>query len=163
MLLFGKKNSAKTELSVVVTNWLFQRILGLNASVKFPVHFTSYVKNVDENKVSESFKYSCAVSRGSNIAIYPGTSFLVGEGTIFANNLCIRTANHDAMDRDNYIVGNVTIGENCWLGHGVVILPDVSLGDNVTVGANSVVTKSFEDNCIIAGVPARIIKKIDGE
>lgn len=54
----------------------------------------------------------------------------------------------------------ITIGDNVWLGGGVTILPGVTLGDNVVVGAGSVVTKSFGDNVLIAGNPARIIKNI---
>ncbi|MFX9385539.1 DapH/DapD/GlmU-related protein, partial [Acinetobacter baumannii] len=49
------------------------------------------------------------------------------------------------------------IGDNCWIGDNVYIREGVSLGSNVIVGANSVVTKSFGDNVIIAGIPAKII------
>lgn len=59
-----------------------------------------------------------------------------------------------------YSKGKIKIGENCWLGDNTVILPGVILGRNCIVGANSVVTKSFPDNSVIAGVPAKIIKMI---
>lgn len=55
--------------------------------------------------------------------------------------------------------GSVIIGDNVWLGENVVILPGVTIGNNVTVGANAVVTKDFPDNCIVAGVPAQIIRE----
>lgn len=55
----------------------------------------------------------------------------------------------------------ITLGDNIWLAAGVTILPGVTLGDNVVVGAGSVVTKSFSDNVLLAGNPARIIKTID--
>ncbi|MBU3677303.1 MAG: maltose acetyltransferase, partial [Chitinophagaceae bacterium] len=76
-------------------------------------------------------------------------------------NVNIQTANHDPIDRNHYNVASVVIGKNCWLGGNVTILPGVTLGDNVTVGANSVVTKSFPSNVIIAGVPAKVIRSLD--
>ena len=54
----------------------------------------------------------------------------------------------------------VKIGDNVWIGDNVTILPGVSLGNNVIVGANAVVTKSFLDNSVIAGVPAKVIKML---
>ena len=54
--------------------------------------------------------------------------------------------------------GVPTIGNNCFIGGGVKIFGAIHIGDNCTIAANSVVTKDFPDNCIIGGVPARIIK-----
>ena len=58
---------------------------------------------------------------------------------------------------------SIAIGDRCWLGGNVIILPDVKLCDNVIVGAGSVVTKSFGSDCIIVGNPAKKIKHINNE
>ena len=50
--------------------------------------------------------------------------------------------------------------KNFWAGGGVIILPGVTLGDNVVAGAGAVITKSFGDNVVLAGNPARVIKEI---
>ena len=54
----------------------------------------------------------------------------------------------------------VSIGDKCFLGCNVVIMPGVKLGENCVVGANSVVTKSFEAGSVIAGAPAKLLRKL---
>ena len=54
----------------------------------------------------------------------------------------------------------ITIGDNFWAGGGVTVLPGVTLGNNVVAGAGAVITKSFGDNVVLAGNPARVIKEI---
>jgi len=53
----------------------------------------------------------------------------------------------------------VKICENVWLGENAIILPGIEIGKNSVIGAGSVVTKNVPENCIVAGNPARIIKK----
>ena len=50
------------------------------------------------------------------------------------------------------------IGDNVFIGAGVKILGDIKIGNNVIIGANAVVTKNIPDNCIVAGIPAKVIK-----
>ena len=54
----------------------------------------------------------------------------------------------------------IRIGKGCWIGSEVTILDGVEIGDNSVVAAGAVVTKSFPENSIIGGVPARLIRKI---
>ncbi|MDN0069794.1 serine O-acetyltransferase [Collinsella ihumii] len=55
------------------------------------------------------------------------------------------------------------IGEDVMLGAGCVLLGDIEVGDGAVVGANSVVTRSVPAGCVVAGVPAKIIKRQDGK
>jgi acetyltransferase-like isoleucine patch superfamily enzyme len=55
----------------------------------------------------------------------------------------------------------IDIGEDCWFGGNVIVLPGVTIGRGVTVGAGSVVTKDVPAFHVVAGNPARIIKKIE--
>ena len=55
----------------------------------------------------------------------------------------------------------VRIGRNCWLGAGVVVVPGVTIGDNVVVGAGSVVTRDLPDNVIAVGNPCKILREVN--
>ena len=57
----------------------------------------------------------------------------------------------------------VTIGDDVWIGGNCVILPGVTIGNNVIVAAGAVVTKDVPGNCVVAGVPARIVKNLKGD
>jgi serine O-acetyltransferase len=55
----------------------------------------------------------------------------------------------------------VTIGDDCYLGLGAKVFGEVTIGNNAVVGANAVVVNDIPDNCVVGGIPARIIKKMD--
>lgn len=56
---------------------------------------------------------------------------------------------------------NVVIGNNCYISTGVSIIGPVKIGNNVTIAAGAVVTQDIPDNCVVAGVPAKIVKRLD--
>lgn len=56
--------------------------------------------------------------------------------------------------------GRITIGDNCFIGTGSIIMPGVTIGNNTVIGAGSVVTKDIPANSVAAGVPARVVKSI---
>ena len=71
---------------------------------------------------------------------------------------------HDASTKQflNYTkIGNVTIGDNVFIGAESVVLPGVTIGNNVIVGANSTVTHDVPDGVVVAGSPAKVICSLD--
>lgn len=88
----------------------------------------------------------------------------IGNNCMIAPQVAIYTATHpinpDERNSGFEYAKSVTIGNNCWIGGHATINPGVSLGDNVVVASGSVVTKSFGNNVIIGGNPAKVIKEI---
>ena len=87
----------------------------------------------------------------------------LGKGVWIARGCAIITTNHDLANPDIHLQPkDVSIGDHCWLGTNVCVMPGVMLGPHTVVGANAVVTKSFPDGwCVLAGVPAKVIKNIE--
>ena len=65
--------------------------------------------------------------------------------------------------RHNFIEGNITIGDDCWLGANAIIMPEVNIGEFSIVAANSFVNKSFPSYSNIGENPARLIKTFTSE
>lgn len=88
----------------------------------------------------------------------------IGENTLIGPGVHIYTATHplDPIIRRNGLEYGkpVVIGKDCWIGGRAIICPGVNVGNGVTIGAGSVVTKDIPDNVLVAGVPAKIIKNI---
>lgn len=84
-----------------------------------------------------------------------GEHCFIGHGTMFVNDLFI-----DSPDFENWIMHKIIIGDNVRIGSNSTILP-VQVGNNVIIGAGSVVTKDIPSNTIVAGNPAKILRKVD--
>ncbi|MCU0351509.1 MAG: sugar O-acetyltransferase [Flavobacterium sp.] len=88
----------------------------------------------------------------------------IGDNCMLAPHVCISAATHplevERRARGEEFTAPVTIGDNVWIGANATICPGVTLGNGVVVGAGAVVTKSFPDNVVVGGVPARILKQV---
>lgn len=89
----------------------------------------------------------------------------IGNNCLLAPHVCMSAATHpiDPVLRSSgaELTAPITIGDNAWIGANATICPGVTLGNNVVVGAGAVVTKSFGDNVVIGGVPAKIIRHVE--
>jgi len=136
----------------------FRHILRVNSNVPWPVHFSSRVVHPERVRLGR--------------ATYPGdmpgcyiqaiNGIEIGDYTILAPNVGLISANHDPACLDRHLPAPpIRIGSYCWIGMNAVVLPGVELGDHTSVGAGSVVTHSFpEGACIVAGNPARLVRKL---
>ena len=100
-----------------------------------------------------------------NLTMVDDTHIYVGDYTMFGPNVTIATAGHPILPelREKAYQYNapVHIGKNCWLGAGVIVLPGITIGDNVVIGAGSIVTKDLPPNVVAVGNPCRILRKIN--
>lgn len=138
----------------------FQKILGFNRFVPWPVHFSSIVGGA--RFIEIGIGTSPGYSLGNYITANQENPVKFGDYTIIAPNSCIVGVNHDIHDlRVPVGKGGISIGKYCWIGANSVIVSGVKLGDHTVVAAGSVVTKSFpEGHCVIGGIPAKLIKTI---
>jgi acetyltransferase-like isoleucine patch superfamily enzyme len=94
----------------------------------------------------------------------------IGDHVMFANHCFVGDASHRVEDPDVPITwqgftskGPVTIGDNVWLGKGVVVTSGVTIGERAVIGANSVVTRDVPARTIAAGAPAKVIGEVEFE
>lgn len=138
-----------------ILNFIVQKIFRINRKASFMVHFTSIV-NGEISLGKNVVKYFA----NSNGCYFQGINGIyIGDDTMFAPGVKVISANHNFINFSKHDLNDpIIIGNRCWLGTNSVLLPGVTLGDNVIVAAGSVVTKSFSSNLVIGGVPAKILK-----
>lgn len=100
-----------------------------------------------------------------NLTLVDDTHIYVGDYTMIGPNVVIATGGHplwpELREKGYQYNASVRIGRNCWLGAGVIIVPGITIGDNVVIGAGSVVTKDIPANVLAAGNPCRVLREIN--
>ncbi|KAF3032254.1 hypothetical protein E8E12_003447 [Didymella heteroderae] len=114
--------------------------------------------------------YGCNISLGKrfyanfNLTILDCSLVTIGDRCMFGPNVSIFAATHESevqSRRDNVEYGRpVVVGDDCWIGGNVVILPGVTIGRGCTIGAMSVVTKDIPEFSVAMGQPAKVVKKV---
>ena len=145
----------------VLRGILFQKILGFNRNITWPVsplNTVSISRNLEFDPDDINMFNEMSGKYFQNFA----APIRIGKGTWIASNVGIITANHDPTDLNRHLPGQeVVIGEACWIGMNAMILPGVHLGPRTIVGAGSVVTRSFpEGDCVVVGNPARLVRTL---
>ena len=110
------------------------------------------------------------VHLGKNIYINYGATFVddthiyIGDYTMLGPNVVIATAGHpihpDLRRQGLQYNMPVTVGKNCWLGAGVIVMPGVTIGDNTVIGAGSVVTRDIPSGVVAVGNPCRVVRPV---
>lgn len=137
---------------------------------QYNLRYYEYYHNTHHNlwgKIMELFHYVIHkhLSYKLGFTIYvnnfgPGL-FIAHYGTIVVNKTT-RIGKNCTINVDvNIGMRGGVIGDNVYIAPGVKIIKPIHVGNNVKIGANAVVTKDIPDNCVVAGVPARIIKYIE--
>lgn len=98
------------------------------------------------------------------LTLVDDTHIYVGDNTMFGPNVVVATAGHPILpeirEQGYQYNMSVTIGKNCWLGAGVLVMPGVTIGDNSVIGAGSVVTKDIPANVVAVGNPCKVMREI---
>lgn len=134
--------------------------LGKNATLKVEkkqqIYTGSYI-SVGENAILE-LGGEGFINHGCNIDCFNHIS--IGEGTIIAKEVIIRDSDNHELVYNNYVKSKpIHIGKHCWIGMRATILKGVTVGDGAVIAAGAVVTKNVASNSLVAGIPAKIVKK----
>jgi maltose O-acetyltransferase len=89
----------------------------------------------------------------------------IGDDVLIGPNVQLLTATHPIdpaarLAKEEAMGGPISIGNNVWLGAGVIVLPGVSIGENTVVGAGAVVTRDLPANVAAVGQPARVTRRL---
>ena len=132
-----------------------QKIFRINGNVKWPVHFTSKVSG------SQNIIKGIICDPGDNPGIYiqANSGILIGSNVGFGAGTKIISSNHSHENHSNHnLCKPIEIGDNVFIGANSVILPNIRIGNNVVIGAGSIVSKNIPSNSIAVGNPCKVIK-----
>lgn len=113
------------------------------------------LSNFSENNMADVFSL-CFIGASTHL----GKGTLINTGCQIHHEATI--GNFTEISPGAILLGKCTVGDFCSIGSGATILPKVKVGNNVKVGAGTVVTEDIPDNCLVVGVPGRVIKHGEG-
>jgi len=138
-------------------------VIGNNVNIG---SFSQIVISTTFNNLGEYIRIGDNVGIGEFSYLGGAGGLEIGNDSIIGQYFSTHPENHNYLNQHKLIREQgvsregIDIGKNCWIGAKVTILDGVSIGNRCVIAAGSVVTKSFEDNSLIAGVPAKVLKNI---
>lgn len=133
-----------------------QKILRINGNIPWPVHHSSrvfYRKNITMGS-------HCAPGMSLGCYIQARNGINLGNNVFFGPGVGLISSGHCKEDYYHFEkTGPIVIGDDVWVGMNSVILPGVNIGNNVIIGAGSVVTHNIKSDSIAVGNPCKVIKK----
>lgn len=128
---------------------------GENCYIELPFH---------ANWGGHHVHFGSGIYANSNLTLVDDGHIYIEDKVMFGPNVTIATASHpinpELRDRGLQFNKDVHIGENTWIGAGVIIVPGVHIGNNTVIGAGSIVTKDIPDNVIAVGNPCRVLRNV---
>lgn len=127
-----------------------------------------------KNLYDQQFNPSITIGNNCSIGEYNHITAInriqIGNGLLTGRYVLISDNSHGGLSLEESTIppvrrklvskGEVVIGDNVWIGDKASVLAGVHIGDNVIVAANAVVTKDVPSNCVVAGIPAKIVKSL---
>lgn len=130
----------------------------------------------DEDDSSKKLFIGKNCKLGDNVHIVANEKVIIGDNCLMASKIFISDTSHGDYsnnsndsypdvppDQRTFYMKPVVIGNNVWIGENACILLGVTVGNGCIIGANSIVNRNVPENCIVAGVPAKVIKRWNPE
>lgn len=151
---YNHSRPSETKRRVELLNKLLAN-MGENCYIEPPLHANWGCHTHLGNNVYANF----------NLTLVDDADIYIGDSVMLGPNVVLATAGHPVDPELRRLVYQfnqpIHIGNNVWLGAGVIVLPGVTIGDNSVVGAGSVVTKDIPANVVAVGNPCRILREIN--
>lgn len=183
-MLIYKIKSRLRAIYYMLTRRLSIRMLGANARI-FGARYISMqscsigdncwiqaVSSYKEQRFNPAIVLGERVMMSSNVHISAVSNITIGSHTLLGSNIYIGDHSHGSTSQDKFDpatppalrplddIADIYIGENVWICDNVVVLAGSHIASSCVVAANSVVKGYFDENCLIAGSPAKIIRKL---
>lgn len=152
ILFMGNKQVKSSNME---TRLLLEENATFQINKPFTMYAGSYIRvikngclEVDGGFINEGVEITCA------------SKIIIGEGATIARNVVIRDYDGHTIDSPDYKISKpIIIGKNVWIGNRAMILKGVTIGDGAIVAAGAIVTKDVLAGSIVAGTPAKVLKK----